>query len=85
MNIIYFVAGMAIASLIGIVWFKIYKINLLFDRTIDDLIQNMNLNSEMHSRELERNVDQIHRTIYDIDNRLAKCETSSSKKHQLNG
>jgi K+/H+ antiporter YhaU regulatory subunit KhtT len=85
MNIIYFIAGMAIASLIGIVWFKIYKINLLFDRTIGDLIQEMNRNSEMHSLELERNVDQILQTIYDIDNRLAKCETSSSKKHQLNG
>jgi uncharacterized membrane protein YraQ (UPF0718 family) len=85
MNIIYFVAGMAIASLIGIVWFKIYKTNLLFNRTIDDLIQEMNRNSEMHSRELESHIDQIHRTIYDIDNRLAKCETSSSKKHQLNG
>jgi K+/H+ antiporter YhaU regulatory subunit KhtT len=85
MNIVYFAAGMAIASLIGMVWFKIYKTNLLFDRTIGDLIQEMNRNSEMHSRELERNVDQILQTIYDIDNRLAKCETSSSKKHQLNG
>jgi hypothetical protein len=85
MNIIYFVAGMAITSLLGIVWFKIYKTNLLFDRTIDDLIQEMNRNSEMHSRELERTEIRILQTIYDIDNRLAKCETSSSKKPQLNG
>jgi hypothetical protein len=84
MNIIYFVAGMAITSLLGIVWFKIYKTILLFNRTIDDLIQEMNRNSEMHSRELERTEIGILQTIYDIDNRLAKCETSSSKKHQLN-